>query len=66
MLWCRHRSHAEVKGHLRLNVKVYLQDFLVTINFATVNPIVSKLGSQVHLGNRCVAVTRSHAKAKGH
>ena len=45
-------------------VKVYLQDSLVTNNFPTVNPNVTKLESQVHFGSWfCHG---SHAKIKGH
>ena len=30
MLWCCRSSHGEVKGHLRSNIKVYLQDFAIS------------------------------------
>ena len=38
--FCCQRSHAKVKGHLSSNVEVYLQDSLVTNNFAIGYPIV--------------------------
>ena len=48
----RRKCKVKVKGHLRSNVKIYLQDSLVTNNSQPLNAIVTKLGSQMHLGNR--------------
>ena len=47
----RRKCKVKFKGHLRSNVKVYRQDSLVTNNSQPLNPIVTKLGSQMHLGN---------------
>ena len=44
-----------------------MQDSLVTNNFSTVNPIVTKLRSQMHLGTFTLRCCQgSHAKVKGH
>lgn len=44
------------KGHLRSCVKVSLQDSLVTNKFVPVYPKVTKLGTEMHLGDLNIIV----------
>ncbi|XP_063956398.1 uncharacterized protein LOC129283949 [Lytechinus pictus] len=51
MLCCSQRSHGMVKGHFQVNVKVYMQDSLLTPNSATgyEKRWMVLLGNEIHI-----------------